>query len=378
MRVAAYIHPRRAIDDPTGVGKHILNMLRGIESTPGFNLEVLAARGEIRPGENTQCLARLNLRTLPLKRRPLEALWELANFPSPDRWADRPDWIYSPAEVAIAKGRVRQAVTMHDVNYFETADWLNFPAARLDRLRRLARRIARRADLILTVSEFSKSRIVHFLGVPPERIAVVYNGVEEGYFTPLDAEVAAPDAEQPYLLVVGGLQARKNAPGIFALAAALAAARSNIEIRVAGSNHDPFASQAAAHPNLRLLGYVRDTELKGMLAKSVALLFPSNYEGFGIPAVEAMAVGAPAIVARTSCFEEIAGGAGLYLDPTNLPASVALVERLQTDLPYRRQIIAAGKRRAREFTWARCAQRLTDALSGQTPPPLPTAAANPA
>jgi glycosyltransferase involved in cell wall biosynthesis len=363
MRIAAYIHPDRA-NNPTGVGKHIINMVSGLAKFPGFDVSVMATSRELEGGLRISGNGPLaNLPVLPIawSRSILERFWEFTNRPKPENWAKGADWIYCPGETPIAKGRTPLAVTLHDAHFFEPSlAGANSQAYRM-RWQWLAQLIARRADLLLTVSEFSKARFIKYLNVPPEKIAVVYNGVEDHFFVPQDRAYMM-DVERPYLLVVGGLNARKNASAVLAITAVLRELGSNITTRIVGNDLSGLDGQAHLHPNLEMLGYVTDEQLKELLGRSVALLFPSLYEGFGIPAVEAMAVGTPAVVSRSAALPEVVGDAGVYIDPADVRASARTILKLMTDVAFRGKLIEKGRMRAECFRWTACVERLAKAL----------------
>jgi glycosyltransferase involved in cell wall biosynthesis len=366
MHISAYIHPARIVN-PTGVGKHIINMVSGLASFAGFDLRVLATSRDLDGGLRVRGngpLARLPVQPIPWRRSIIERFWELTNHPKLERWATGADWIYCPAETPIPKGRTPIAVTLHDANYFEPSlAEVNAPAYR-KRWQRLARLIARRADLLLTVSEFSKARFIEYLDVPPEKVAVVYNGVEDNVFVPRDRAYTM-DAERPYLVVVGGLSARKNAPAVLAITAALREMGSGITTRIVGNSLSGFDRHAQMPPNLELLGYVTDEQLKDLLGRSVALLFPSLYEGFGIPAIEAMAAGTPAVVSRSASLPEVVGDAGVFIDPAEAHASATTILKLAADPELRAKLIEKGRVRAERFRWSACVERLAKALTGE-------------
>jgi glycosyltransferase involved in cell wall biosynthesis len=191
--------------------------------------------------------------------------------------------------------------------------------------------VARAADRVLAVSEFTKGEAVELLGVPAERVTVIGNAVE-----PLFAP-EGPAAEGDYLLAVGTLEPRKNLRRI-----AEAAGRSGVELRVVG------AKGWGGVDTPGWVGEVSDEELAALYRGARALVFPSLYEGFGIPVLEAMASGTPVITSAGGATEEIAGGAAVLVDPLDVDAIAAGIAEAAAR---RDELRALGLARAETYSW---------------------------
>ncbi len=290
--------------------------------------------------------------------RPPEALahraghaWEQAALPLLARGAEL---IYSPANLAPLASR-RNAVVIHDVAALRHPEWYRPAYVRYQRA--LLPAIARRARLVITVSEFSKGELIEVLGVRPERIAVVPNGVDER-FTP--AAKPAKPSERPYVLAVGTRIARKNL-GVLGEAAARLREQ-GIDIVRAGSGRGYMREEEAA--GLRELGYVSEDRLPGLYAGALALVLPSLYEGFGLPCLEAMACGVPVVASNAAALPETCGDAALLVDPHDASGFADALLRIATDGELRRRLAAASLARAAPFSWARTAEETDAALSG--------------
>ena len=201
-----------------------------------------------------------------------------------------------------------------------------------------------RADAVVAVSEFTRDELVELLAVPRERIHVVPNGVD-----PVFTE-SGPAAEGDYVLTVGTLEPRKN------VGAAVEAARlAGLELRVAG---------AAGWGGVTRQGWVgepSDDELASLMRGARCLVYPSLYEGFGVPIVEAMACGTPVVTSRGGATEEVAGGAAVLVDPRD-PAAIA--DGIGEASRRREELVVLGRSRAAEFTWRRSAEPRRGALAG--------------
>jgi glycosyltransferase involved in cell wall biosynthesis len=269
--------------------------------------------------------------------------------------ARRADLLYCPANLAPLASR-RNAVVIHDLAALAHPEWYGRAYAAWQRL--VLPRIARRARLVITVSEFSRGELAERFGLAQASIAVVPNGVS-GAFSPAADPRPAREAlglDRPYVLALATRSARKN------LAVLSAAARRleelGIELLTAGSGRGYL--RGGGQPPGRELGYVPERLLPGLYAGARAFAMPSLYEGFGLPCLEAMACGTPVVAADRAALPETCGGAALLADPDDPHAFATALVRAATDEGERARLIAAGRDRAAAFTWERAAE-LTDA-----------------
>jgi len=365
MHVGIYLTPK-AFTNPTGQAKHATNMAfclcrkRGVEAVLLAARDQLAANGQMPLGSP---LSGLPVRTIPLPSRVLHFLWRTFNWPPVDVWCGNVDWVYSPTEVYVPARNAQVAATIHCVNWFEKElPWSN-ASENLQTRRRMARvfrPIINHADLICTVSEFLKGRICALVGPDPSHIAVVGNGVEDVFLAEARQCVASSKpASEPYILSLGALEPRKGAEHLIALARYLAKSAPNLSLVIgAGRYGDPrFISEAEKLPNVLLKGYVGGDELLKLIKGARALLMLSRYETFGIPVIEAMAVGTPVIAARFAALPEIVGEAGILVDATR-PTEVFKALLTLDNIERREQYRQLGFQRVQQFTWETCASKL--------------------
>lgn len=374
MKIAVFTDLRFVRSEtPTGVGKHIVQMLGGLAGTAGNEVTVLAARDQFMGPE-----LRLPSGTLPLPVRRLrlpwkaaEALWTLAGGPAVDGSLEGVDWVYCPKNDFIPVRRTRLAVTIHGAHDLDP-QMPKTPGlrARLNRVRwRLSyARVTARADLILTVSDFLKARIVEWFGCDEKRVAVVGNGVEQVYFEAanLPAGCLQHPLGRPFLLCVGGLNDLDGGGLLLDVAERLARSAPELRIVVAGWQHEPrLLAHAGRLPNVELPGYVPADRLALLMRDAVALLYLPNYETFGIAAAEAMAAGTPIITTGSTAVPEIVGDAGLYTlpDPDDVMDKIG---QILQDTGLADSLRRAGRERARIFTWQACVDRLNSALASNS------------
>ncbi len=227
--------------------------------------------------------------------------------------------------------------------------------------------VVRTARRIIAVSEWTARSIARHLRVDPARIAVTVEGAAPGFDEPVDgAAVAEARAElglrEPYYLYVGGFDARKNL-GAIVRALATLPAEQRVAVALVGDGGDAArdlrreAVAAGVGPWIVLVGGVDDRRLAALYAGALAVVMPSWLEGFGLPVVEAMHVGTPAIVSSGGSLPEIAGDAGLVFAPDDPAALAAALRRVATDAALRSDLASRARARAPLYTWARAAEQ---------------------
>jgi len=169
-------------------------------------------------------------------------------------------------------------------------------------------------------------------------------------------------AGQPFVSMVGGLRHRKGGHHYLELAQELSRRESPIQIVIAGPNDADLAEAARAHPNLHLLGMVGDAHLPALLRQSLALVFLSLYEGFGIPPLEAMAAGTPAIVANRASLPEVVGHAGIIVEPSASATIADHCHRLLTDTAHRELLHQKSRSHAAGYRWNKCTDTILHSL----------------
>jgi glycosyltransferase involved in cell wall biosynthesis len=271
----------------------------------------------------------------------------------------RPDVLFVPAHVLPLAHPLPTVVTVHDLGY------RYYPGAHPARQRLYldwsTRFSARAATRVLADSAATQRDLAHFYGVPPEKITVVYPGRDETLAWVDPAPVRARyGLASDYLLHVGTLQPRKNLSRLMEAAASLRPRWPGLQLVLAGQpgwQSGPIRAQARAHSDwVRLLDYVPDDDLPGLYSGARVFVFPSLYEGFGFPVLEAMACGTPVVCANTSSLPEVAGEAALLVDPEDTPGLAAAIGRVLQDAALRKSLAAQGLEQVRKFSWERAAQ----------------------
>ncbi|MCR4405447.1 MAG: glycosyltransferase family 4 protein [Anaerolineae bacterium] len=324
---------------------------------------------------------------LYFNRRPPPGLfvpgpnWEPRVIPFPRLWTHvrlswemawrPPDVLFVPAHVLPVIHPRRSLVTVHDLGY------RYYPTAHrpLDRLYLdlSTRYHTRAASHILADSQATRNDLVREYGADPTRITVVYPGVDESLGRVDDpVAIAAVRGKYgihgTYVLYVGTLHPRKN---LVRLIEAFSILESDVELVIAGQKGWLYDSIFARVRELGLEqrvvfpGYVADVDLPALLSGARVFVFPSLYEGFGFPVLEAMACGVPVVCSNASSLPEVAGDAALLVDPLDVKAWGVALERALTDEELRSELISRGYAQVRRFSWTRAAGETLRAIVGQ-------------
>jgi glycosyltransferase involved in cell wall biosynthesis len=308
-------------------------------------------------------ISNFEVRVIPFPRlwTHLRLAWELKRRP--------PDVLFVPAHVLPLVCPVPALVTVHDLGY------LHYPEAhrRFDRwyLGWTTRRHVQLAARIIADSQATRADLVRYYHADPARIAVVYPGRDESLTRVDDPEiVAAVKARHgirgDYLLYVGTLQPRKNLVRVVEAFAQLQ--NPNLQLVLAGKKGWLYADLLARVEALGLsgrvvfTGYVADDDKATLLSGATALVYPSLYEGFGLPVLEAMACRTPVLTSDVSSLPEVAGDAALLVNPLDTEAIAAGMAGLVADVGLRHSLVERGSLQIRQFSWARAASQVLEAL----------------
>jgi glycosyltransferase involved in cell wall biosynthesis len=272
------------------------------------------------------------------------------------------DLLHFPVTVPIPRTRLPHVVTLHDVQHHDLPEF--FPRAERELRRLTYDRAAARATAVVTPSEYARRRIVEVLGIPAERVTAIHHGIDHERFRPEpgedDERLLAPlEIERPFVLYPANLWPHKNHERLVEAFARLR--HLDVELLLTGQTYgrlDPLLEHArAAGARVRHLGYLDLDAMPALYRAARALAFPSLYEGFGGPPLEAMASGCPVASSTRASLAEVVGDAALALDPDSVDSIADTLERVVTDEELRSRLRAAGFVRARAFSWRSSAER---------------------
>jgi glycosyltransferase involved in cell wall biosynthesis len=284
---------------------------------------------------------------------------------------ERPDVFHAPHYVLPPAIRCKSVVTIHDCIHLMFPQYLPSRAAYLY-ARASMWTAARQSHKILTVSEASKRDIIHFFNVRPDKIVVVHNAIDERFRAtpPEDAIARVRERYQldgRFVLYVGNIKPHKN---LVRLIEAFDGLRKrgyeDVKLLIIGDEISKLPALRRAvhshklHKQVRFLGYLSDDTLAILYRLASVFVFPSLYEGFGLPPLEAMACGAPVVTSNVSSLPEVTGDAAVLVDPYNVESIIEGMSRVMSDPAFAADLRARGMARAREFSWERSVQRIAE------------------
>ena len=328
---------------PLGIGNYIRGALGGLaEATAGKHELVAFAPTSLRgPDRIKEALVGVDveLRTWRLPAsHALRTAWSRAGRPSAERLVGPfdvlhfSDWMYPPQRDGV------RATTIYDLVPLHHREWVT-PRTYAMHSRKY-RNAAETCDVLFAISEYTARDVHEALGVPSERIHVAYPAAKAEFRT----DGPAADLGAPYILTVATLEPRKN---LQVLVDAHRLLGGDLLLAVAGA--EGWGEQPELGGELvRRLGYVSDEELAGLYRGAAVAVYPSRFEGFGLPVLEAMACGCPVVVSAHPSLDEASGDAAERADPDDPAAVAAAIERA---LAGRDRLVAAGLEHARRFTW---------------------------
>ncbi len=292
-------------------------------------------------------------------------LWEQGVLP---RHVPRDARLWCPAGSGPVIGASRQVLTIHDLSVYDFPSGFNATYRAV--YRGLYSILPRRVHRLLTVSEFTRQRIIDLFGLAPERVGVVPNAPSP-HFQPLDAGLMEPTLRRlgvarPYVFALGAISARKNFIRLLQAWQRIQGRWPEHRLVIVGTAGLRFADGGGLGrlpERALLLDHLPDDDLVALYNGADVLAYPSLYEGFGLPVVEAMACGTPVLTSNTSSMPEIAGEAALLVDPWSVDAIASGLETLLSDEGLRTELSMRGRTRAAEFSWERSASLLSVELA---------------
>lgn len=342
---------------PTGTERYAVELCRRLPAlAPELDFVFYSSRlgASSRPGASGAGAPGLDLTVLPAPR-----MWSQLRLPV-ELWQRRPDLLFVPSHVVPFAAPGAALTVVHDLAFerFPAA----YGAAELAYLRLTTRWAERRCRALLTVSEATKRDLVELHGVSPERIHVAHNGVADAPPAPSDADVAARmrklGIDRPFVLHVGRVETKKNQ--LTALGAVERLDGDTLFVSAGGARDPDLTARLRRSPRCRVLGRVGADDLEALYRGARALCFPSLYEGFGFPVLEALQRGVPVATTATSSLPEVGGALAEYARDPFDPDQLA--EALRRAMARRDEVRELGPGWAARFSWSRCAETVAGLL----------------
>lgn len=376
-----------------GIARYTRSLVAALAELDAENTYKLfyAARGLPKPTPETRQAAALfrlhhNFRPapVPLSVRQMFAVWQRLRAPAPvDLFTGRVDLLHSPDFVSPPHLTGKDVITVHDLSFMVVPECAEPTLAAF--LGKTVPRAVRRADHIIAVSQQTRDDLVKLLRIPPSKITVAHNGVDRRFAPGAGAGKARDLRNQlglpeRFILHVGTLEPRKNLARLVeayslllerkapaTTATSNSSSLGDVGLVLAGRRgwlYEPVLEAAeranAAGGRVVLVDYVRDDDLPALYDMATVFAYPSLYEGFGLPAAEALACGTPALVSRDGALGEVVGEAALKVDAGSVEAIAGGLQRLLTDEGLRNHLSEAGPQQVSQFTWQAAARAVLD------------------
>jgi glycosyltransferase involved in cell wall biosynthesis len=352
-----------------GIGTYVRNVLKELARQDEVNEYFLICRPE-----HVGLAAELGSRftAVPDRSEPY-SISEQVSIPL-DLRRYRIDLFHEPHYVLPPLVPCPAVVTIHDCIH------LRFPQYLPNRLAHVYARTflwtaTHQADRIITVSEASKRDILQYFNVPPEKIEVIYNGIDERFWIPPSEEEIERARQRyqltdPFILYAGNIRPHKNLERLIdAVHQLCQGGLDQLKVLIIGDEISRYATLRRAvhrhklHKQVRFLGFVPDHTLAALYRLASVFVFPSLYEGFGLPPLEAMASGTPVVTSNVSSLPEVVGDAALLVDPYDSEAIAGAIRMVLSDETLRADLRSRGLARAKEFSWAKAAARVREIYS---------------
>jgi glycosyltransferase involved in cell wall biosynthesis len=364
LRVALDATP--LLGNPTGVGAFCQGALEALAQRPGLAVRAYAVSWRRRRGIEAHLPRGVQARQRPMPARPLNALWARADVPPLEWFVGRVDVVHGTNFVVPPAGQAGEVVSVHDLTPLHHPELCNdatlaYPA--------LIRRALARGAWVHTDSAYVAGEVVEAFGADPGRVRAVHPGVPP---LPAVSDESAtgvlgrllPPGVARYCLAVGTAEPRKDLPALVRAFAAAAGAHDDVALVLAGPAGwgeqalTEAIQRSTARDRIVRTGWLEADELSALVARAELLAYPSLYEGFGFPPLQAMAAGVPVVATGAGSLHEVLGDAALMVEPGDDDALAGALERALGDEDLRRQLVAAGSERVALYSWERCGEGL--------------------
>jgi glycosyltransferase involved in cell wall biosynthesis len=367
MKIRIGLDYTAALHQSAGIGRYTRELVQALAAaSTEFDYRLFVADADkvarpALPGPN------FSWRPTRLTERWLARLWYRLRLPLRiETWTGPLDLFHAPDFfLPPVRPGTRTLLTVHDLSFVREPETVMPGMTR--HLNTWVPHSARRADHVVAVSEATRRDLIELYQISATKITVLYHGISANFRRVEDAEKLAAVrhryglGQRPFILSVGTIQPRKNYRRLVQAFARLDESLALVIVGSKGWHYEDVFNEVARQgltDRVHFLGFVADADLPALYSAASLFVYPSLYEGFGLPALEAMACGAPVVVSNQSALPEVVGEAGLLIDPRDVAAMAAAMARVVAEPELHRCLAQAGQLRAAGFTWSDMAARL--------------------
>jgi glycosyltransferase involved in cell wall biosynthesis len=350
---------------PMGAGLYIIYLIQELGKLESAHEFIVFAQEYLRPHLEKQVSDKIQIHWLKNISVPRRLVWEQISFPRLVRRL-KLDLLHSPHYTMPLSRPVPSVVTYHDMIFFIHPE--KHTLAKRYFFPWMMRRSAKKADIIVTDSESTRQDAMRFLEIPPEKIVTIHLGYQEIFRQITDADALSAIRQQyrlpeRFIFYAGAFEPRKNVPLLLSAFEQLSQKYTDLFLVVTGGtgwdNRETISQINAMHAKDRVvrLGHIPYADLPSIFNLAHVFVYPSLYEGFGLPPLEGMACGTPVITSNISSMPEFVGDAGILVPPNDEGALFDAIQRVLDDEALRQHLREAGPRRAANFTWKHTAEK---------------------
>jgi glycosyltransferase involved in cell wall biosynthesis len=355
--VVAAVDATPLVGMQTGVGVSVTGFIGAVSADPAvdvvaFALSATAGRSLPKVLPDTVRAGR----AIPIPATALLRAWERFDHPAVERWTGPVDVVHGTNFVVPPSRKAARLVTVHDLTPLRFPELCNPTSLRYPSL---IRRALDHGASLHAVSQSMAEELVDHFHVDPARVHAIHNGL-----TPLPAPLPRDESAPPYILAIGTVEPRKGLPDLVAAFDRIADSVPDLQLKIAGpsgwgENALDAARRSARHADrIHRIGWVEDRST--LMAGAALLAYPSLYEGFGLPPLEAMSLGVPVVTTTAGAIPEVVGEAALVVAPCDPYALAEALLVVATDAATRERLIAAGTEQVRLFSWEQAGRELAD------------------
>jgi len=345
----------------TGIGVATAEIMAALVKRPEVDLSAYAVSLRHRGALSSAVPEGVHTNQRPMAARPLAWAWAHGNHPRLERFIDDVDVVHGTNFMVPPSRKAARVVSVWDLTFVRHPE-LCEPATL--RFERLVARAVRSGAVVHTPAQAIADEVRRHFGARREQVVVVPLGIPDLGAPDDEAASALIDLERPYVLSIGTAEPRKDLPSLVSAFDLLAKRRDDVQLVLAGPPGwgegalSAAIASSTAQERIHRVGYVSDGVLSSLLRRARTLAYPSLYEGFGFPPLQAMAAGVPVVTTRVGSLSEVVGGASLMVEPGDVDDLASALEVGVADEAQRSVLITAGRTRALDFTWERTADAL--------------------
>jgi glycosyltransferase involved in cell wall biosynthesis len=362
LRVALDATP--LLGHPTGVGQFCRGLLGALAVRGDVSASAFAVSWRRRRGIEGLLPVGVPARQRAMPARPLHASWRRREVPPVEWFIGSQDVVHGTNFVVPPTRRAARVVTVHDLTTLRFPELCDRPTLAFPSL---VRRALDHGAWVHTPSAFVADEVVEAFGADPERVRAIHHGVPAlGTADPGAPDRILPPGFGRYVLAIGTAEPRKDLPGLVRAFDRLAPSHPDVALVLAGpegwgSDQLGQAIETTACPDRVVrTGWLEDPALAGLLGSATVLAFPSVYEGFGLPPLQAMAAGVAVVATRAGALPEVLGSGAQFVDVGDVDGLAGALDNVLGDEQHRRSLVEAGRLRAGQFSWERCGEAMAD------------------